>query len=129
MNKYKIGITLGDINGIGPEIVLKTLSHTNIMNSCTPIIYGSGKVLGYHKNIVKDSNISFVTSSNARSASSDKINVINAYQETVNINLGKATIESGKFSYVCLDAAVTDLKEGHIDALVTGPIRPPAVRV
>jgi len=135
MKKYKIGITLGDINGIGPEVILKTFSNPSVLGSCIPIIYGSGKVLGYHKNIIDGSNLSFVTVSNPKSATENKINVINCYQEQVNINLGKATSESGKFAYVCLDSAVNDLHEGYIDdsavndlhegyidALVTGPI-------
>ena len=125
--KYKIGITLGDINGIGPEVVLKTLSENRVLNSCIPIIYGSGKVLGYHKNILKDSSLSFVTISNPKQAQEGKISVINTYHDTVNINLGKATAESGKFAYVCLDAAVNDLHNGTIDGLVTGPINKKAM--
>lgn len=125
--KYKIGITLGDINGIGPEVVLKTLSEPRVLNSCIPIIYGSGKVLGYHKNILKDSSLSFVTVSNPKQAQEGKISVINTYHDTVNINLGKATAESGKFAYVCLDAAVNDLHNGTIDGLVTGPINKKAM--
>ena len=129
MKKYKIGITLGDINGIGPEVVLKTLSNPAVLNSCIPIIYGSGKVLGYHKNIVDDSSLSFVTISNPKSAQEDKISVVNCYQETININLGKASSEAGKFAYVCLDAAVNDLHEGFIDGLVTGPINKKAMEM
>jgi 4-hydroxythreonine-4-phosphate dehydrogenase len=129
MKKYKIGITLGDVNGIGPEVVLKALDDPRILNTCTPIIYASGKVLGYHKNIVKDSTLTFVSCSNARSSVEQKINVINCYHEVVNINLGQATEESGKFAYVCLDAAVADLRDGHIDALVTGPINKSAMQM
>jgi len=127
--KYKIGITLGDINGIGPEVILKTLSNQNLLDSFTPIIYGSGKVLGYHKNIIKNSALSFVSVSNAKHATEGKINVINAYHETVNINLGKPTEESGQFAYTCLDTAVNDLYEGFIDGLVTGPINKQAMQM
>lgn len=127
MKKYKIGITLGDINGIGPEVILKTFAHPDILNSCIPIIYGSGKVLGYHKNIINDKNLSFTTVSNPKQASEGKINVINCSHEQVNINIGKATVDSGKFAYVCLDAAVNDLHEGFIDGLVTGPINKSAM--
>ncbi|MEE9374571.1 MAG: 4-hydroxythreonine-4-phosphate dehydrogenase PdxA [Saprospiraceae bacterium] len=125
--KYRIGITLGDINGIGPEVVLKTMSESRIFNFCIPVIYGSGKVLGYHKNILNDSSLSFVTVSSPKQAIEGKINVINAYHETVNINLGKVTAEAGKFAYVCLDTAVTDLHNGLIDGLVTGPINKEAM--
>lgn len=129
MTKYKIGITLGDINGIGPEVVLKSFSREEIFKSCIPIVYGSGKVLGYHKNIVTDNNVSFVTATNPYSASEGKLNVINCSQEVTNINIGKATEESGRFAYVCLDAAVTDLAAGKIDALITAPINKSAMQM
>ena len=125
--KYKIGITLGDINGIGPEVILKTLSESRVLNSCIPIIYGSGKVLGYHKNILNDSSLSFVTISNPKQAQEGKISVINTYHETVNISLGKATSEAGRYAYVCIDAAVNDLHSGLLDGLVTGPINKTAM--
>ena len=129
MKKYRIGITLGDINGIGPEVILKTLSHSRVMERCIPIIYGAGKVLGYHKNIVKDNSLSFVTCSNPKSAAENKINVINCVHDNVNISLGKATQEGGKFAYVCLDAATDDLASGLIDGLVTGPINKKAMQM
>lgn len=129
MKKYKIGITLGDINGVGPEVILKTLTNERLMERCIPIIYGSGKVLGYHKNIVKNNTLSFVTCSNPKSAAENKINVINCVHDTVNINLGKATQDSGRFAYVCLDAATDDLASGMIDGLVTGPINKNAMQM
>jgi len=56
----KIGISIGDINGVGPEIIIKTLSEENLLKRITPIIYGSSKSIGYHKNIVKDSRFNYV---------------------------------------------------------------------
>lgn len=127
--KLKIGITIGDINGIGPEVIIKTLSNDYFLNYCTPIIYGSSKVLGYHKNIVDTNSFSFINSKDAQSVEEGKVNVINCWIDTVNINIGEATEDGGKCAYIALDKAVTDLKDGHIDALVTAPINKYAMKM
>ena len=123
----KIGITIGDVNGVGPEVIIKVLSNEHFVTKFTPIIYGSSKVMSYHKNIVKDSEINFFNISSADRASRDKINVINCWDENVNISLGKATEDGGKYAYLALDKAVQDLKAGLIDALVTAPINKEAM--
>lgn len=117
----KIGITIGDINGVGPEVIIKALANPKILNLCTPVIYGSSKSISYYKNIVK-SEIHFVSKTNADQVSRNKINVINCWDEVVNISIGQATPESGKFAHIALDKAAQDLKAKKIDALVTGPI-------
>ncbi len=129
MAAIRIGITLGDINGIGPEIIIKTLAHPSVTQLCTPVIYGSAKVLTYHKNIVNPAEFNFHSSPSADKLYTQKINVINCWQDNVNITLGKETEESGKFAHVALDRAVRDLKEGHIDVLVTAPISKHAMQL
>ncbi len=130
MSKFKIGITIGDINGIGPEVILKVLSDERILNIATPVIYGSSKVLSYHKNTIEGgSKIRFQTCNSAEQAGHGKINVLNCWNDSVNISLGKATEESGKSAYTALDKAVNDLKEGKIDALVTAPINKKAMNL
>lgn len=124
----RIGITLGDINGIGPEVIIKALSEPRLINLCTPIIYGSAKILAYHKNIVKDSPINFQSVHTPKQANSGRVNVINCWEDNVNITLGKATAEGGKYAYLALDRAVKDLKEGYLDALVTAPINKHAMQ-
>ncbi|MEL6122086.1 MAG: 4-hydroxythreonine-4-phosphate dehydrogenase PdxA [Bacteroidota bacterium] len=129
MAKIKVGITIGDINGIGPEVIIKSLSNEMMLNECTPVIYGSSKVLGYHKNIVQDNGFHFVTTSDATKVSPNKINVINCWSETVDIDLGQPTQSGGQCAHTALDRAVTDLQEGHIDALVTAPINKHAMKL
>lgn len=125
----KIGISMGDMNGIGLEVVLKSLVNPMILKQITPIIYGSTKVVAYHKNIIPDIDISFQTISEPARAQKGKINVINCWEENVNITLGQATEEGGKYAYIALDRAARDLADGHIDALVTAPINKEAMKM
>jgi 4-hydroxythreonine-4-phosphate dehydrogenase len=129
MKNIKIGITLGDVNGIGPEIIIKALSNSELLNYFTPIIYGSSKVLAYHKNIVTESSFAFSSIAGPERAFEGKINVINCWDDNVNITLGKATEEGGKFAYLSLEKATFDLKSGLIDAMVTAPINKQAMKM
>ncbi len=129
MSKVKLGITIGDINGIGPEVIIKALNNDMLLNECVPIIYGSSKVMGYHKNIVKDPNFHFSNVNRTDRAASGKISLINCWQDSVTINLGEATEDSGKSAYIALDRAVDDLNKGFIDALVTAPINKHAMKM
>jgi 4-hydroxythreonine-4-phosphate dehydrogenase len=128
MQKPKIGISIGDINGIGPEVIIKTLSDDRILQQCTPIIYGSNKVVSYHKNIVK-ADFHFTNCKNAEAATEGKVNVITCWQDVVNIELGQATVESGQYAAIALEQAVTALKNKEIDALVTAPINKSAMKL
>lgn len=119
----KIGISIGDVNGIGLEVIVKTLLQQEILKYCTPIIYGSGKIVSYHKNIVSQVDLPLHNINSIQDRlHQDKINVINLWQDNVQINLGKLNDIGGKYALLSLEAAVRDLKEGHIDALVTAPI-------
>ena len=129
MGNIKVGITIGDINGVGPEIIIKSLANDRIISMFTPIIYGSAKVMAYHKNIVENSKFSFVSCSDAEQAEHGKINVINCWQDSVHINISEATKEGGQCAYSALDAATNDLKEGKIDAMVTAPINKHAMQL
>ena len=121
MEKLKIGISIGDINGIGLEVILKTVADARILNLCTPIIYGSSKVISYHKNIVQV-EFPFANLRSATDAELGKVNVVNCWQESVNILLGKMNEVGSKYAYKSLESAVSELKSGFIDALVTAPI-------
>ena len=127
--RIKVGITMGDFNGIGPEVTLKAVSDKLIAKAALPVIYGSSKVVSYHKNIVTGLDFQFQSLRTANKLSKEKPNVINCWEEPVNINLGKATEESGKFASLVLDRAVSDLKEGLIDVLVTAPINKHAMNL
>lgn len=128
MDKLRIGISAGDINGIGLEVILKTLSNPMILDLCTPVVYGSAKVVSYHKNIV---NIEFPFQSirSAQQIVLDKINVVNCWQENVNITLGNPSELSGKYAFRALEMAVKELQHGLIDALVTAPINKYAMQM
>ncbi|RME96966.1 MAG: 4-hydroxythreonine-4-phosphate dehydrogenase PdxA [Bacteroidetes bacterium] len=127
MQKPTIGISIGDINGIGPEVIIKTLQHPDITSLLTPIIYGSSKVISYHKNIVAG-DFRFTTIREASEAGQHRVNVLNCWTDEVNIELGVATQESGQFAAIALEKAVMDLKHGKLDALVTAPINKHAMQ-
>jgi len=129
MSKAKLGITIGDINGIGPEVIIKALSNSMLFNECTPIIYGSSKVMGYHKNIVKDPDFHFNNITRTDKASPGKVSLINCWQDSVKIDLGEATQDAGQSAHIALDRAVGDLNKGFIDALVTAPINKHAMKL
>ena len=122
MEKIRLGISSGDINGVGLEVVIKTLSDARMLDHCTPVIYGSAKVVSYHKNIVKPDDFSYQSLSSAQHLKRDRINVVNCWNEDITITLGEPNEDSGKFAYVALDKAVQDLRDGLIDVLVTAPI-------
>lgn len=128
MEKIKIGITVGDINGVGLEVILKTFMDKRLSNLCVPFIYGSSKVVSYHKNIV-GLDFKFNATKSSDRYSNESINVINCWNENVNITLGRATDLSGKYAFKSLEAATEDLKAGLIDAIVTAPINKEAMQL
>jgi len=122
MEKIKIGISHGDINGIGYEIIIKTLMDTRIMELCTPIVYGSAKVAAYHRKALNIDNFSFNNIRHSSEANPKRPNLINCVNEEVRVELGKSTKMAGESAYNALKFAVKDLQEEKIDALVTAPI-------
>jgi 4-phospho-D-threonate 3-dehydrogenase / 4-phospho-D-erythronate 3-dehydrogenase len=130
MDKPKIGITVGDINGIGMEVILKTIANKPLLSMCHIIIYGSAKVVAYHKNIVQ--NLGDIPINSIKSVDlmqDDIVNVVNVWQDNVKIALGTVTEEAGRFSFAALEQATEDLKAGLIDALVTAPIHKKAMQL
>jgi 4-hydroxythreonine-4-phosphate dehydrogenase len=121
MEKHKIGISIGDINGIGLEVILKTISNPRILELCTLVIYGSSKVISYHKNIT-GSEFEYHNMREGDKVHQGKINIVNCWQDNVNITLGKPSEEGGQYARISLEAATQALKHGIIDALVTAPI-------
>ncbi len=128
MNKPKVGISVGDINGIGLEVILKSLAQS-MTEFCTPVIYCSSKIVAYHKNIVSTESFQFNSTSSAHRLRSDRINVVNCWQDDVNITLGKLNEAGGKYAGISLEQATNDLSEGLIDALVTAPINKKAMQL
>lgn len=129
MSNITIGISCGDINGIGLEVILKALAINKAGANFNLIVYGSTKVVAYHKNIITQENIQFHNIEAAEEALPGRINVVNCWADNVNITLGKPTDMGGKCAYQALERAVADLKSGTIDALVTAPINKKAMQM
>lgn len=121
-NKIKIGISHGDINGIGYEVIMKTLQDARILEMCTPIVYGSPKVAAYHRKALNMNHFNFNNIKHANEADTRRANIINCIDDNIRVELGKSSGIAGEASYMALETAVNDLKEGLIDALVTAPI-------
>ena len=121
-NPIRVGVSIGDINGIGPEVIIKALNDSRILLDCTPIIYGSTKTISYYKKAIRKFNFSFQACKTASDAVNRKVNVVNVWNEEIKFDLGKATEVGGKFAFLSLEAATQDLSEGKIDVLVTAPI-------
>lgn len=121
-DKIKVGITHGDINGVGYEIILKVLEDNRILELCTPIVYGSAKIAaGYRKNLQLQ-GVNLLQIEDASQARPDANNIINVIPEEVHADPGQSTSEAGKAAFAALERAVSDLKQGFIDVLVTAPI-------
>ena len=120
-HKVRVGISIGDFNGIGPEIIMKSLKDKTITDFFTPIIFGSGKLFTYQKNLFKI-NINFNYITETSQAQNGKLNMLNLVKENVNVELGKPTEESTKMAIDSLEAATQALMNGEIDVLVTAPI-------
>ncbi len=118
----KIGISIGDTNGIGLEVIIKTLLDNQIYKYCTPIVYGHTKVASYHRKALGINDFSFQVVNNPEQAQRNKPNMINCWDEDVKIDLGTQNEVGGKYAFLSLQKATEDLIAGKIDALVTAPI-------
>jgi len=122
MGKPKIGISIGDINGIGPEIVIKTFSDKRMLNICTPIIYASAKTMIHFKKLMSVDEFRFDKTASAEQAKEGRVNVIDCWNDEVEFKLGEVTETAGRMAHVSLDYCLNDVKEGKLDAMVTAPI-------
>jgi len=121
--KLIVGITQGDGNGIGYEVIIKALSDERMLELCTPVIYGSSKIFGFYKKQIHDiENINTNVITSAKDAHHKRVNIVNCLPENVFVEPGQATPESAKAAMTSLSRAVEDIKAGHIDVLVTAPI-------
>lgn len=118
----RVGITHGDINGIGYEVILKTFSDQRMTELCVPIIYGSSKVAAYHRKALDLPAVNINVVSRAEEAGLNRVNIINCVEDDIKVELTQSTPVAGRAAYKALEAAVADLKSGAIDVLVTAPI-------
>lgn len=119
--KIKVGISIGDLNGIGSEIVLKTFEDPRMLELCTPVIFASAKLITFlkkHFNL----ELNFHGIDEASKALDGKLNVVNVWKEAVEINFGNEETKAGTYALKSLEAATKALKEDEVDVLVTAPI-------
>ncbi|MBS4013434.1 MAG: 4-hydroxythreonine-4-phosphate dehydrogenase PdxA [Bacteroidetes bacterium] len=122
INSTRVGITHGDVNGIGYEVIIKTLADIRVMDFFTPVVYGSSKVASYHRKTLSASDFTFNIIKSADQAKDNKPNLVNVYHQEIKIDLGESTEIAGQVAYMALESAIEDLKKGHLEALVTAPI-------
>jgi 4-hydroxythreonine-4-phosphate dehydrogenase len=118
----RIGITVGDINGVGPETVLKVLSDSRLFSNATPIIYGSNSLIKFMKSHMDLNQFNFNGIKVTDEAKPRKVNCLNLWEEDFEPEFGQATKKSGELALKSLQAAVSDLASNKIDVLVTSPI-------
>ncbi|MDO4949831.1 MAG: 4-hydroxythreonine-4-phosphate dehydrogenase PdxA [Bacteroidales bacterium] len=119
--KIRVGITHGDMNGIGYEIILKAFEDDAMFDLCTPIVYGSPKVATYYrKTIGVETNFSIINQ--AQQATDDKLYILNCCNDDAKVDIGQSTPEAGQNAMLALERVVSDYKNGLIDVLVTAPI-------
>lgn len=121
-NKITIGITTGDLNGIGPEIIFKTLSESEITDICTPVLYCGMKTVSYFKKQFHLDNLNLFKAKDIHNIHPGRVNIISLWEEELPIQPGKPDVALAKYSFLSLKAGVIDLKRGKIQALVTAPL-------
>ena len=118
----KVGITHGDINGIGYEVILKALDNPTILEFCTPVVYGSAKIAAFYRKALDMQPMQLNQAASAAEIRDGVVNVINVVGEDVKVEPGVETAAAGQAAFTALERAVADLREGRIDVLVTAPI-------
>lgn len=118
----RVGITIGDVNGIGPEVILKSLKDNRILADFTPVIYGASKVISFYKRLLNIQDFNYVSCKSADEIQNKKINLINVWNDEFEINPGISNDLGGKYAFKSLEAATNDIASGKIDVLVTAPI-------
>ena len=120
--KLVVGITQGDGNGIGYEVIIKALADERMLDLCTPVIYGSSKIFGFYKKQIHNiDQINTNVINSAMDVHQKRVNIVNCLPENVFVEPGQSTPESAKAAMTSLERAVADIKEGYIDVLVTAP--------
>ncbi|MEO8151278.1 MAG: 4-hydroxythreonine-4-phosphate dehydrogenase PdxA [Bacteroidia bacterium] len=120
--QVKIGISIGDTNGIGLEVIMKTFSDTRMMQVCTPVIYGSAKTVSFHRKALNLADFNYNTIRSNNDIILRKINLINCWEEEIKNDFGIQNEIGGKYAFLSLKSAVTDLLAKKVDVLVTAPI-------
>jgi len=128
MSKPRIGITIGDINGIGPELIIRTLKDKKISSRFIPIIYGSSKVISYYRNIIGAQDFHPAYYDSKGHVKEGNIYIKNCWDDKANITVGEATEEGGRLAALAMKHAVEDAQNGLLDGIVTAPINKEAMK-
>lgn len=121
-DKIIVGISQGDINGIGLEVIIKTFLEPQMLEICTPVVFGSQKTASFHRKALNIEDFSFNQIKDLSEINHKRANIINVYEEDVPVELGKQTADGGKYALLSLEAAAYALAQGKVDVLVTAPI-------
>ena len=121
-DKIKVGISCGDINGVGIEVLLKTFEDKRVFDFCTPILFCNGKVVGMYKKLLELNHVNTYEINNLDKATPNKINILNVFQENLEVLVGEETKDGGKGALLSLEKATEALDDKKIDVLVTAPI-------
>lgn len=126
--KTKLGVTIGDSNGIGIEIILKTFKDNRMLDFCTPIIFGSNEILSQHKKILQIHNVNFNVVRDLKNLKHNKINLLEVLKNKADVKIGEKNIEGGDNAINSIDCAIDAYKKNKIDALVTAPINKSSIQ-
>ena len=121
-DKPRIGITIGDLNGIGPEVIIKALADTRLLNMVTPVVYGSTRVLSYYRKLMNLEEFNYSQVKTKGQFFPKSVNVVNCWEDVIEINPGQASRQSAHAALISLQKVVEETKEGLIDGFVTAPI-------
>ena len=120
--KIRVGITMGDYNGIGPEIIIKTFSDNRILQNCTPVIYGPKKVFSFYCSKLGNQDFVYTEIKDAADLAEKKVNIISHVELEEEVNPGSSSVNAGKASYASIVKCSEDLASNKIDIVVTAPI-------
>jgi len=118
----KVGITIGDMNGIGMEVIIKTFLDPRVLSNITPVVYGSSKIASYYRKALDAKEFNFNKINSISEAKSKKANLLNLWDEDILIEEGVSSKIAGNYAFKSLEAATNDLASGKIDVLITAPI-------
>lgn len=127
-DRVRVGISVGDVNGIGQEVILKTFMDNRMVQVCSPMIYGSSKVLSYHKKTLGYDEFTFHTIRDFSETGNKKLNLVNCWDEDIKVDLGLANETGGKYAYKSLEALCDDMMADSMDVMVTAPINKHTIR-
>src|SRR5690242_5942136 len=117
-----IGITTGDLNGIGIELIIKTFSDNRMLDLCTPVVFASNKVINYYRKVTTEYPFNFTSTKDLTKLNPKQVNIFNCWEEEIPLQPGALTESSGKYAIRSLMVATQCLKDGELDAIVTAPI-------